>query len=103
MARYSNSLSVILANLDATYNSITRQELQATRATLSTRFDTSSDFKSHLTIHRRAHATFALAAQPLSENDKINFLVETMEHDSEAKATIRHYFIAVPATANQTF
>jgi hypothetical protein len=101
--RYTKSLSVILANLDAQYQQITRQELQAARATLQTRFNPASDFKTHVTTHRQTHATYVAAAQPLSQNDKINFLVESMEHDNEARAAIRHYFNTYPSLANQTF
>jgi len=101
--RYSSDLRFILTSLDAQYRAITRQELIMARSTLSARYDPSSDFKTHVTKHRQIHSTYVSAAQSLSQNDKISFLVESMEHDEGAKAAIRHYFNNFPLMASQTF
>jgi hypothetical protein len=102
-SRYSSNLRVILSSLDAQYRAITRQELQQARSTLATRYNRTSDFKTHLTVHRQTHATYVAAKQHLSENDKVTFLVESMEHDPEANAAILHYFNTVPDMTNQKF
>jgi hypothetical protein len=101
--RFQTDLATILQVLDQHYLVVTRQELLDGRNALLVRYNPTKDFKAHLGKHRQLHNTFAHSLQPLSELDKIQFLVSSVDFDSEVKAAVQMYFTAVPNLAQQTF
>jgi hypothetical protein len=97
-----SDLRLILQALDARYLIVTRHELRMASESLST-VPMSDNFENTVAKHRRVHALFAAAEQPLAEFQKVELLLGGLTNEDGLNQASERYFAATPDVRRQTF
>ncbi len=99
---HTRTVVEILANLDAAYGVVTREDLTANRATLVP-FSSTTTYDDHVAVYRKAYQYAERNQQPLSASDQTELFLQSFEAVN-LLATEREFFIMMyPKVDDQTF